>query len=78
MNDRLIQLFAEGLQVPPDALTDESGPDNTQSWDSLAAMDLVALIEETFDVELTTTEIMKMRTLGIVREVLREKGIQGL
>ncbi len=78
MSDRLIRLFAEGLQVPPDALTDDSGPDNTPSWDSLAAMDLVALIEETFDVELTTAEIMKMRTLGIAREVLREKGIQGI
>ena len=76
MDDQLIQLFSECLRVPTQELTDDSSPDNTPSWDSLAAMDLVALIEETFDFELTTGEIMKMRTIGIAREVLRERGIK--
>jgi acyl carrier protein len=39
-------------------------------------MNLVALIEDTFAIELTTSEIMKMRTIGIVRKVLRDKGIK--
>ena len=75
MADRLIQLFAEGLNVSQARLSDETSPDNLKEWDSLAAMTLVGLIEDTFVVELTTKEIMKMRTIGIVREVLRGKGI---
>ena len=74
--DPLIALFAEVLEVEPDVLNDESSPENIESWDSLAAMTLVAAIETEFDVELTTSEIMGMNTIGIVRRVLAEKGVQ--
>ena len=65
MADRLIEVFAEGLQVSPDTITDDTSPDNTESWNSLAAMELVMGIEETFDVKLSTREIMKMRSVGL-------------
>jgi len=73
--DRLRGVFAEVLGLPPDRVTDATSPDSTSEWDSLAAMNLVAALEETFGVELTTTEIMRMRSVGIVREVLRAKGV---
>lgn len=77
-DDGLYKLFSDTLNVPLDSVTDETSPDNTPSWNSLKAMELVALIEDTFDVTLSTREIMKMRTVGIVREVLREKGVAGV
>ena len=73
--DRLRDVFAEVLGLPPDRVTDATSPDTTSEWDSLAAMNLVAALEETFGVELSTTEIMRMRSVGIVREVLRAKGV---
>jgi acyl carrier protein len=76
MADRLIDLFSETLNVPAEGLDEESSPDNTPEWDSLAAMNLVAMIEDTFSIELSTKDIMKMRTIGIVREVLMEKGLE--
>ena len=75
MTDRLIELFADELLVEAASLNDETNPDNTEQWDSLAAMRLVAAIEETFEVTLSTAEIMKMRSIGIVRKVLAEKGV---
>jgi len=75
MADRIITLFAETLDVPSEKLSEDSSPDNTPEWDSLAAMSLVSVIEDTFGVELSTQEIMKMRSIGIVRQVLRDKGI---
>jgi len=75
MADRIITLFAETLDVPSEKLSEDSSPDNTPEWDSLAAMNLVSVIEDTFGVELSTQEIMKMRSIGIVRQVLRDKGI---
>jgi acyl carrier protein len=76
MADRLIGVFAEGLNLPANVLSDDSSTDNTPQWDSLAAMNLVALLEDTFDVKLSTREIMKMRTIGIAREVLSGKGVE--
>ncbi len=76
--DVLYRLFGETLNVGSESLNDETSPDNTSAWNSLKAMELVAIIEDTFDVTLSTREIMKMRTIGIVREVLKGKGVAGL
>ncbi len=75
MTDRLIELFADELMVDATSLNDDSNPDTVEQWDSLAAMRLVAAIEETFTVNLSTAEIMKMRSIGIVRTVLAGKGV---
>lgn len=76
MNDALIELFAEVLEADPAALNDDSSPDNTKKWDSLAAMHLVAAIEERFGVRLSTKEIMGMSSIGLARGVLRGKNIK--
>lgn len=75
MNDRLFALFAEELDVDAETLGEDSSPDTIDTWDSLAAMRLVAAIESEFDVRLSTKEIMKMRSIGIARSVLRDKNV---
>ena len=76
--DRLISIFAEGLGVDEGSLSDETSPDNTTEWDSLAAITLVSLIEESFAVRLSAREIMKMQTIGLARSVLHGKGVVGV
>jgi acyl carrier protein len=78
MSDRLIEVFSVGLSLPADELNDETSPGNTQAWDSLAAMEMVTLIEDEFDVRLKVGEIMKMRSIGLARAVLRGKGVEGI
>lgn len=78
MSDRLIEVFAEGLQVDAATLSDETSPQNTTQWDSLAAMTLVMLLEDSFDVRLSTREIMKMNSIGAARSVLQSKGVDGI
>lgn len=75
MSDKLIDLFADVLEVDAGTLNEESAPENVESWDSLAAMHLVAALEETFDVQLSTKEIMKMGSVGLARATLKEKGV---
>lgn len=74
--DKLTQTFATVLKVAASSLTDDSSPENTPSWDSMNAVRLVSALEETFGIELTTTEILRMRSLGMARDVLRRKGVQ--
>jgi acyl carrier protein len=78
MADPLLEIFAEGLGLGVDALDEESSPDTVEEWDSLAAMNLVTLIEDTFEVSLSTRDIMKMRTIGLARSVLKAKGVAGI
>ncbi len=75
MSDTLTDLFARCLDVRASDLSEESSPDNTPEWDSMAAVQLVTEIEATFTVQLRTRDIMKMRTIGLARTVLRDKGV---
>jgi acyl carrier protein len=75
MSDVLIQLFADVLHLNPSELNEDSSPETVKQWDSLAAMDLVAAIEEKFEVQLSTKEIMKMSTIGRARKTLHGKGV---
>lgn len=76
MSDQLIELFAEELDIEVTELDEDSSPDTVEEWDSLAAVRIVAAIETEFDVRLSTTEMMKMRTIGIARKVLRAKNVE--
>ena len=75
MSDALLDLFAAVLEVDAGSLKEDTSPDNTPQWDSLAAMGLVAAIEEKFNVQLSTKEIMKMTTIGLARQTLSAKGV---
>jgi acyl carrier protein len=78
MSDPLLDVFAEGLGLDADSLSEDSSPETVEQWDSLAAMNLVTLLEDTFDISLSTRDIMKMRSIGLARSVLRAKGVAGV
>jgi acyl carrier protein len=75
MTDALVQLFAEVLKIDPKELDEDSSPGTVKQWDSLAAMNLVVAIEERFQVQLSTKEIMKMSTIGRARKTLQQKKV---
>jgi acyl carrier protein len=75
MNDKISKVFADVLRIPEDSITDGTSPENTPQWDSLQAMNLVLALEEAFDIKLATKEILSMRTVGIVRKVLKGKNV---
>lgn len=75
MSDALTKLFAEILEIDEKDINDDISPKNTSQWDSLTSMHLIAAIETTFDIYLSTKEITKMDSIGMVRQVLKEKNV---
>jgi acyl carrier protein len=69
------KIFSEVLRIPVESVSDDTSPENTPQWDSVQAMNLVIALETAFDIRLSTKEIVSMRTVGLVRKVLRNKGI---
>ena len=72
--DKVVDVFSTTLGVPADTISDETSPENTREWDSLQSMNLVLALEEAFEVQFSTKEIVSMRNVGLVRKVLRQKG----
>ena len=71
----LEELFASILNVPAADLTEQTGPANLRSWDSLRHMRLVALMEDLYGVSFSSAEIRGLKSLGAARALLQGKGV---
>jgi acyl carrier protein len=75
MAERLIEVFSSVLGVEPEHLSDDTSPANTPAWDSMSNIMLITEIEALFGVELSTSDIESMRSIGLVRAVLQRLGV---
>ena len=70
------EILTDVFDVDKSDLTDETTPDELETWDSVTHMDIIARFEENFDIEFEVEEITEMDTIGNMKEVLRQKGIE--
>jgi acyl carrier protein len=71
----LEQLLAELLEIPVTQITAELAMKDLDVWDSLKHMELIAVLEQEFDVQLTFDEIVTMRSVSDIKRVLSNKGV---
>jgi acyl carrier protein len=71
----LEDLVATVLDVERSSLNDTTSPASLDRWDSLAHVELIATVEETYDVILTTGEMREADSLGELRRILQSKGV---
>ena len=74
-NTLLSGLVASILRVPAADVVDSLDMESTGTWDSLSHMQLIAAIEDEFAIELTLDEIVAMRSVGQIKDVLRARSI---
>jgi acyl carrier protein len=74
--DRLCQMIAGVLGVTASELSDTSSPDTIAAWDSLNHLNLVMALESEFGVSLSPEDALEMRTVGLMREILRRNGVE--
>jgi acyl carrier protein len=71
----LHEIVARALRVPAASISDESSPETLRRWDSLNHLDLMTEIEETYGVQFSTADMVRVRSVRQIRDLLREKGI---
>ncbi len=72
---QLNELVASVINVPAAELTLRSGPENLPAWDSLAHIGIIAAIEQTYQLQLTMPEILSIKTIADLRNVLEKRGV---
>lgn len=71
-----MNVVADLLGIPVAEITEDASMETIRSWDSLKHMELVAAIEEEFEIDpLTTDEIVAMTSLAAMKEILPAKGV---
>jgi len=72
---QLCQCFREAFVLLPDAQVDEMSYQKDPVWDSVGHMRLVAIIETTFNIMLTTDQILDMSSFAKACEIVNHHGI---
>ena len=77
VNDQLLEdiraLAADIFGTSKHRLGEDSMPENTDNWDSIAHVSLVVAIEEQFAVTFDPDEITSMKSIGSIARMLTEK-----
>jgi acyl carrier protein len=72
---RLREVLVEILRLPAHSVIDGLTLADTENWDSLAHMELIAAIEQEFAVELSLDDIVGMVSYAKICAVLAGKGL---
>ncbi|HKZ40222.1 MAG TPA: acyl carrier protein [Candidatus Hodarchaeales archaeon] len=72
LEDILERLF----QVPKNQISNELGQENLESWDSMTHLLLITELEETYKIRLTDNEILKMKTVATIKQILTKYGVK--
>ena len=73
--DQLTQILTEIFKIPASDLTPSFDLRESDYWDSLKFMEMIAAVEEGFGVELTGDEIVGMTDCESILQILTSKGI---
>lgn len=75
--DKLRKLLISTLNIKDiDKITDEMGPDEIKDWDSLAHIELVAGLEDKFEISIDVIDTSRMYTIGDIKKILGKYGVE--
>jgi len=73
-NELLYQL-AEIFETSSDQLTEEAGPSQIPGWDSMAALNVIFLLESAGAGSIALEETLTLKTIGSILLFAQERGI---
>ena len=74
-DDKLIALLSKVLDVDTQLITDDTAPDNTETWDSFNALVMVSELEVEFQVNFTMDEIYAVKCVNDITEALKSHDV---
>ncbi len=71
--EKLNTILCDVFRLKKDELKDELTMKDIQKWDSLTHMDLVTSIEEGLNIQLTMDDIMSMKDIKTIKNIVQQK-----
>jgi len=73
---KLLLLLSRVLDIDAGTITDETSPENTESWDSYNALMMVLELENEFDVHFTMDEVYGVKCVKDIKAALVRHGVE--
>jgi acyl carrier protein len=74
--DKFIQAFSEALMISKDKIVDDLKYQGITEWDSISHMVLITELEDTFDISISTDDVIAMSSVKIAKEILFKYGVE--
>jgi len=71
-HETFIKAVSSTLEIDPAIVKDDLKYNTIPQWDSLGHMQLVAALEDEFDIMLDTDDIIGMSSIAVAKEILRK------
>ena len=75
MTSEVYEIIARVFSIPVSQVTDESGPENVESWDSFNGLVLVDELESHFNVKFTISEITDVKNVADIKRHLKNHNV---
>lgn len=74
MEEKVLEILKETFEL--DSVDKSCSQSTCDSWDSMGQLNLVAELEDAFDVSLEPEEIGSMKAFDDIVRILKEKGVE--
>ena len=75
MSNNLYKIIAKVLSISESGISDESGPENIELWDSFNGLVLVDELENHFNVKFTISEIVDVKNVSDIKRHLKNHNV---
>tara|TARA_B100001057_G_C22851013_1_gene950961 strand:- start:1914 stop:2144 length:231 start_codon:yes stop_codon:yes gene_type:complete len=73
MEQKLKEIMSVVFNEPIENINSSSSPASVSKWDSLAQLNLIIAIEETFKIKLNDSEIENIKNFDSILKILQKK-----
>lgn len=73
MKGKLFEILSDVLEIDIEKVNESLSQDNTEDWDSVTHLTLIAEIEDEFEISLEPEDIEKMKNVTAILTVLTSK-----
>lgn len=73
--DKLLEAVAAGLGVSVDVIDEDTRLGELAEWDSLANLNVISRVEQSFDLSLELQEVLDLQSVADWRACLSERGV---
>ena len=72
---RLLRLLEDILLIDEFQFRDDYGPDEIETWDSLAIVNIASAVEKEFGYAMSPEEMVSLGSIGDIKFILRARGV---
>jgi|TARA_B110000495_G_C22645366_1_gene382956 acyl carrier protein len=75
MSKKVYEIISRVMNVPLKEITDQSGPETIETWDSFNGLVLVDDLEAEFNISFTLDEVIDVKTISDIKRHLTTHGV---